>query len=54
MRSPVDQVNDKYGRDTKHFLTQGLQDAFWHMKRNKMSGHMTTKWDQLVKVKTGC
>lgn len=49
----LDQVNDKYGLNTMRFLAQGPQDAFWHMKRNKMSGHFTTQWDQLAKVKTG-
>ncbi|MDL2259889.1 DUF4113 domain-containing protein [Deltaproteobacteria bacterium OttesenSCG-928-K17] len=49
----LDQVNDKYGRDTMRFLAQGPQDAFWHMKRNKLSGHYTTQWDQLFKVNAG-
>lgn len=49
----LDQVNDKYGRDTMRFLAQGPQDAFWHMKRNKLFGHLTTQWDQLATAKTG-
>lgn len=47
----LDQVNDKYGRDTMKFAAQGPEDAFWHMRREKMSGHMTTQWDQLATAK---
>lgn len=36
--------------DIMRFAAQGQQDAFWHMRREKMSGHLTTRWDQLPKV----
>ncbi len=35
------------------FLAQGPKGAGWHMKQNKMTGHLTTQWDQLATVKTG-
>jgi len=47
----LDKVNDKYGRDTVRFAAQGPSDAFWHMRREKISGHLTTQWDQLPTVK---
>ena len=46
----LDSVNDKYGRDTMRYAAQGPDDAFWRMRREKMSGHMTTQWDQLATV----
>ena len=48
----LDQVNDKYGRDTMRYAAQGPGDAFWHMRRDKMSGHMTTQWDDLPVVRS--
>lgn len=47
----LDSVNDKYGRDTMRFAAQWPGDAFWHMRREMMSGHMTTQWEQLATVK---
>ncbi len=49
----LDTVNDKYGRDTMRYLAQGPEEAFWHMRRHKMSGHLTTRDDQLAVVRTG-
>ncbi|UQZ88312.1 SOS mutagenesis and repair protein UmuC [Deltaproteobacteria bacterium Smac51] len=46
----LDKVNDKYGRDSMHSLSQGPSEAFWHMRRNKMSGLMTTQWKDLPAV----
>ncbi|UQZ88318.1 hypothetical protein C4J81_03490 [Deltaproteobacteria bacterium Smac51] len=43
----LDKVNDKYGRDSMRSLSQGPSEAFWHMRRNKMSGLMTTQWKDL-------
>ena len=48
----MDKVNDKYGRDTLHYLAQGPVDARWHMTRRKMSGRITTQWQELLKVNT--
>ena len=47
----LDSVNDKYGREAMKFAAQGPKDAGWHMRREKMSGHMTTRWDELPKAK---
>ena len=44
----LDSVNDKYGRDTMRYAAQGPDDAFWRMRREKMSGHYTTQWAQLA------
>ena len=48
LMAALDQINGKYGRNTLNYLAQGPSDAFWHMRRNKMSGHLTTRWDQLA------
>ena len=48
----LDKINDKFGRDTLHYLSQGPKDAFWHMQRKKMSGAFTTRWMELAKAKT--
>lgn len=47
----LDAVNDRFGRDTLRYVAQGAKDAFWHMRRHKISGCMTTQWDELPVVK---
>lgn len=47
----LDKVNDKYGRDTMRLAAQGQADAFWHMRREKISGLFTSRWDQLAIAK---
>jgi len=47
----LDKVNGKYGRETLRYGAQGAPDAFWHMRREKMSGHFTTRWADLPVVK---
>jgi len=46
----LDEINAKYGRGTAHFAGQGEDEASWHMKRSRKSGHLTTSWDELAKV----
>lgn len=50
----LDTINDKFGKDTLRYMSQGPNDAFWHMQRKKLSGAFTTRWADLpvVKVKS--
>ena len=43
----VDSVNDRFGRGTVRSAAEGAFDAFWHMRRQKMSPHYTTRWDDM-------
>lgn len=45
----IDRINDKYGPDAIHFF-QGVPKALWHMKRDRLSGQMTTNWSELPQV----
>ena len=47
----LDSVNDRFGRGTIRYLSQGPTEAFWHMQRKMMSGAYTTRWEELAKVK---
>ena len=47
----LDTVNDRFGRGTLRYSAEGAKNAFWHMKRDKMSGAYTTRWEELAKVK---
>ena len=46
----LDAVNDRFGRGTLRYLSEGPVNAFWHMQRDKMSGAYTTRWEELAKV----
>lgn len=47
----LDRINDKFGKDTLKYLSQGPPKARWHMTRNLLSGAFTTQWAQLAKVR---
>ena len=47
----LDAINDKYGRGTLRYLSQGPVKADWHMTQDLLSGAFTTKWTQLARVK---
>lgn len=47
----LDKINDRFGKDTLRYLSQGSAEAHWHMTQNLLSGAFTTKWTQLAKVK---
>lgn len=53
LMSVVDTLNDKYGRDTLTFASQGKKDAFWHMQRKRMSPYYTNSWDDLPRIGAG-
>ena len=46
----MDSINDRYGRDTLRPAAQGPAQARWHMQRNRMSAHYTTRWEELPVV----
>ena len=43
----LDGINDKFGRGALRYLTQGSDKAFWRMRRNILSGALTTRWAEL-------
>lgn len=47
----LDKINGLYGEDTLRYGAQGQADAFWHMRREKMSGCFTTNWNELARAK---
>lgn len=47
----LDTINDRFGRNTLRYLSQGPAKAPWHMTRNLLSGAFTTRWEQLAKVR---
>ncbi len=49
----VDEMNRRYGKGSVVSASEGLRRRapLWTMKREKLSGVSTTKWDQLPKVK---
>lgn len=53
MMAVLDAINDRYGRDTVRYLSQGFGPASWHMRRNLMSRRFTTRFDELLVVKAG-
>ena len=46
MRS-LDDINDRFGRDTVIFGAQGMGHAPWHMRQEHRSPRMTTCWDEI-------
>ena len=47
----IDNINRTMGRDTIHLLSQSFNDT-WNLKQKKLSSCYTTRWEQLLKVKT--
>lgn len=47
----LDIINDRFGRGSLKYFSQGPKKAGWHMTQNLLSGAFTTQWDQLAKVK---
>jgi len=43
----VDALNRIFGRETLFFASQGIARN-WKMKQSRLSGHYTTRWDELV------
>lgn len=48
----MDEVNAKFGREALYFAATGMKEnRKWAMKREKLSSHFTTRWDDLPEVK---
>jgi DNA polymerase V len=45
----VDAINRIYGRDTLTFAIQGVTRS-WGMRRSFLSGHFTSRWDELLTI----
>ena len=46
MRS-LDNINNRFGRNTVIFGAQGMGEAPWHMRQEHRSPRLTTSWDEL-------
>ena len=46
MRS-LDNINNRFGRDTVIFGAQGMGEAPWHMRQEHRSPRLTTCWNEL-------
>lgn len=46
----VDEINTKYGTETTHFASTGI-DRPWQMKQEYLSPKFTTNWDDILEVK---
>ncbi len=46
----VDDINTKYGSETTHFASTGI-DRSWQMKQDYLSPKFTTRWDDILEVK---
>lgn len=53
LMAALDRINDRYGRDTIHYLSQGPANAPWHMQRKLMSKRFTTNFSELLVVRSG-
>jgi DNA polymerase V len=51
LMAALDQINQRYGRNTIRFAGQGDLDAPWRMRRRRMSPVSTTDWSGLPIVK---
>jgi len=50
----VDEINDRFGRETVTFGSEGRRkDQSWRMERNRLSPHYTTSWHDLPVAKAG-
>lgn len=43
----LDTVNEKFGRGTLRYLSEGPADALWHMQRGRRSPDYLTSWEDL-------
>lgn len=46
----VDDINTKYGSETTHFASTGIERS-WQMKQEYLSPKFTTQWDDILEVK---
>ena len=45
----VDEINTKYGSETTHFASTGIEKS-WQMKQEHLSPRYTTNWNELMEV----
>ena len=50
LAAAVDAINARMGRGTVFFAASGVERK-WKMKREMLSKHYTTSWDELLVVK---
>ena len=48
----LDQVNKNLGKGSLQVASSGLQQPTWKMNRNLMSPRYTTRWDELLRVRS--
>lgn len=48
----VDGINHRFGRDSIRTGSSLLGDGRWHMRQDKLSPRCTTRWNELLDVKT--
>ncbi len=46
----IDSIKGKYGKGAIRFATEGIEKS-WDMKRERLSKHYTTKWDEILEIK---
>jgi DNA polymerase V len=46
----VDEINTKYGSETTHFASTGIEKS-WQMKQEHLSPKYTTKWDDIAEIR---
>ena len=44
----LDKSNEVHGRDTIHYVAEGLGEQDWHMKQKNRSPILTTDWKHLA------
>ena len=44
----LDKSNEVHGRDTIHYVAEGLGEQNWHMKQKNRSPRLTTDWTELA------
>ena len=47
----LDQINSKFGKRTLHSASSGI-DQPWQMKQQFLSPKYTTRWDEILTVRT--
>ncbi|MDR1110172.1 MAG: Y-family DNA polymerase [Deltaproteobacteria bacterium] len=47
----IDRINDRHGRDTIKYSSQGGRNPAWAMRQERLSGFSTTEWDFLPVAK---
>lgn len=51
LMATMDTINQKFGRRSVHFGSEGPEKAVWHMRQEHRSPRMTSNWDELAVAK---